>query len=55
MWGLHAKVATFWIKNAILFGRERNELLTLSAYVGTLVAVRRQYNSIVPALFKHTK
>ena len=37
------------------FNRERNELLTICAYVGALVAVRRKYFSIVPALFKHTK
>ena len=37
------------------FDRERNELLTLCAYIGALVAVRRKYYTIVPALFKHAK
>ncbi|ELT94041.1 hypothetical protein CAPTEDRAFT_222827 [Capitella teleta] len=32
----------------------RNELLLLSAYVGTLLAIRRKYCSIVLPLFRHT-
>ncbi|XP_041358787.1 WD repeat-containing protein 17-like [Gigantopelta aegis] len=31
------------------------ELLTLCAYIGGLVAIRRQYYSIVPALFEHAR
>ncbi|KAK7486957.1 hypothetical protein BaRGS_00021773 [Batillaria attramentaria] len=31
------------------------ELLALSAYVGALVAIRRGYYTLVPALFKHTR
>uniref|UniRef100_A0A8C3Y100 WD repeat domain 17 n=1 Tax=Catharus ustulatus TaxID=91951 RepID=A0A8C3Y100_CATUS len=32
----------------------RNELLILCGYVGALLAIRRQYNSIVPALYEYT-
>eukprot|EP00058_Branchiostoma_floridae_P026109 XP_002611599.1 hypothetical protein BRAFLDRAFT_56820 [Branchiostoma floridae] len=32
----------------------RSELLTISAYVGALLAVRRGYSAIVPALFQQT-
>ncbi|XP_054421802.1 WD repeat-containing protein 17 isoform X2 [Pteronotus mesoamericanus] len=32
----------------------RNELLVLCGYVGALLAVRRQYGSIVPALYEYT-
>ncbi|CAH1267956.1 WDR17 [Branchiostoma lanceolatum] len=32
----------------------RTELLTISAYVGALLAVRRGYSAIVPALFQQT-
>ncbi|GAB0188611.1 WD repeat-containing protein 17 [Grus japonensis] len=35
-------------------GRFRNELLILCGYVGALLAIRRQYNSIVPALYEYT-
>ncbi|RMC13989.1 hypothetical protein DUI87_09073 [Hirundo rustica rustica] len=33
----------------------RNELLILCGYVGALLAIRRQYNSIVPALYEYTR
>ncbi|NWH72080.1 WDR17 protein, partial [Piaya cayana] len=32
----------------------RNELLILCGYIGALLAIRRQYNSIVPALYEYT-
>uniref|UniRef100_A0A5F8G5C9 WD repeat domain 17 n=1 Tax=Monodelphis domestica TaxID=13616 RepID=A0A5F8G5C9_MONDO len=32
----------------------RNELLILCGYVGALLAIRRQYQSIVPALYEYT-
>uniref|UniRef100_A0A674H3T5 WD repeat domain 17 n=1 Tax=Taeniopygia guttata TaxID=59729 RepID=A0A674H3T5_TAEGU len=32
----------------------RNELLILCGYIGALFAIRRQYNSIVPALYEYT-
>ncbi|XP_058162516.1 WD repeat-containing protein 17 isoform X5 [Dasypus novemcinctus] len=32
----------------------RNELLILYGYVGALLAIRRQYHSIVPALYEYT-
>uniref|UniRef100_A0A8U8AV71 Gem-associated protein 5 TPR domain-containing protein n=1 Tax=Geospiza parvula TaxID=87175 RepID=A0A8U8AV71_GEOPR len=32
----------------------RNELLILCGYVGALLAIRREYNSIVPALYEYT-
>ncbi|NWY04358.1 WDR17 protein, partial [Nothoprocta ornata] len=32
----------------------RNELLILCGYTGALLAIRRQYNSIVPALYEYT-
>ncbi|XP_039176577.1 WD repeat-containing protein 17 isoform X1 [Crotalus tigris] len=32
----------------------RNELLILSGYIGALLAIRRQYISIVPALYEYT-
>ncbi|EMP28946.1 WD repeat-containing protein 17, partial [Chelonia mydas] len=32
----------------------RNELLILSGYIGALLAIRRQYASIVPALYEYT-
>ncbi|NXP61111.1 WDR17 protein, partial [Chloropsis cyanopogon] len=32
----------------------RNELLILCGYLGALLAIRRQYNSIVPALYEYT-
>ncbi|XP_070554435.1 WD repeat-containing protein 17-like isoform X2 [Ptychodera flava] len=35
--------------------KQRNELLAISAYIGALVALRREYDSIVPALFEHSK
>ncbi|XP_076467583.1 LOW QUALITY PROTEIN: WD repeat-containing protein 17-like [Babylonia areolata] len=38
-------------KNTILM----YELLALSSYVGTLVAIRRGYHELVPALFRHTR
>ncbi|XP_066878660.1 WD repeat-containing protein 17 isoform X6 [Kogia breviceps] len=34
--------------------KARNELLTLCGYVGALLAIRRQYQSIVPALYEYT-
>uniref|UniRef100_A0A8C5KYL5 Uncharacterized protein n=1 Tax=Jaculus jaculus TaxID=51337 RepID=A0A8C5KYL5_JACJA len=33
----------------------RNELLILCGYVGALLAIRRQYQSIVPALYEYTR
>ncbi|KAF4791792.1 WD repeat-containing protein 17 [Turdus rufiventris] len=33
----------------------RNELLILCGYIGALLAIRRQYNSIVPALYEYTR
>ncbi|KAM6972140.1 WD repeat-containing protein 17 [Aplochiton taeniatus] len=33
---------------------ERSELLILSGYIGALLAIRRQYSSIVPALYEYT-
>jgi len=35
------------------FHRKMSELLVLCTYVGALVAIRRQYDSIVIPLFKH--
>lgn len=35
--------------------RARNELLILCGYVGALLAIRRQYQSIVPALYEYTR
>lgn len=35
--------------------RFRNELLILCGYVGALLAIRREYNSIVPALYEYTR
>ncbi|NWW75943.1 WDR17 protein, partial [Climacteris rufus] len=32
----------------------RNELLILCGYIGALLAIRREYNSIVPALYEYT-
>uniref|UniRef100_A0A2D4LHW6 WD repeat-containing protein 17 n=2 Tax=Micrurus spixii TaxID=129469 RepID=A0A2D4LHW6_9SAUR len=32
----------------------RNELLILCGYIGALLAIRRQYSSIVPALYEYT-
>ncbi|XP_028336962.1 WD repeat-containing protein 17 isoform X1 [Physeter macrocephalus] len=34
--------------------KARNELLILCGYVGALLAIRRQYQSIVPALYEYT-
>ncbi|XP_061439639.1 WD repeat-containing protein 17 isoform X3 [Rhineura floridana] len=34
--------------------RFRNELLILCGYIGALLAIRRQYTSIVPALYEYT-
>ncbi|XP_038416431.1 WD repeat-containing protein 17 isoform X3 [Canis lupus familiaris] len=34
--------------------KARNELLILCGYVGTLLAIRRRYQSIVPALYEYT-
>ncbi|KAM7111640.1 WD repeat-containing protein 17 isoform 2-T2 [Molossus nigricans] len=34
--------------------KARNELLILCGYVGALLAIRRQYESIVPALYEYT-
>ncbi|KAK2527574.1 Wdr17 [Columba guinea] len=36
-------------------GRFRNELLIFCGYIGALLAIRRQYNSIVPALYEYTR
>ncbi|XP_077983757.1 WD repeat-containing protein 17-like [Glandiceps talaboti] len=35
--------------------KHRNELLAISGYIGALLAIRREYNTIVPALFEHSK
>jgi len=34
--------------------KARNELLILCGYIGALLAIRRQYQSIVPALYEYT-
>ncbi|KAK3573283.1 hypothetical protein QTP86_019395 [Hemibagrus guttatus] len=34
---------------------ERNELLILCGYIGALLAIGRQYSSIVPALYEYTR
>uniref|UniRef100_A0A8C8I1C4 WD repeat domain 17 n=1 Tax=Oncorhynchus tshawytscha TaxID=74940 RepID=A0A8C8I1C4_ONCTS len=36
------------------FTEARSELLILSGYIGALLAIRRQYSSIVPALYEYT-
>ncbi|NXD17484.1 WDR17 protein, partial [Nothocercus nigrocapillus] len=36
------------------YSKFRNELLILCGYIGALLAIRRQYNSIVPALYEYT-
>ncbi|MBZ3885137.1 WD repeat-containing protein 17 [Sciurus carolinensis] len=36
------------------FVKARNELLILCGYIGALLAIRRQYQSIVPALYEYT-
>lgn len=35
--------------------RSRNELLILCGYIGALLAISRQYISIVPALYEYTR
>lgn len=35
--------------------RLRNELLILCGYIGALLAIRREYTSIVPALYEYTR
>lgn len=35
--------------------RVRSELLILCGYIGGLLAIRRQYSSIVPALYEYTR
>ncbi|XP_064418269.1 WD repeat-containing protein 17 isoform X3 [Latimeria chalumnae] len=36
------------------YSEVRNELLILCGYIGALLAIRRQYTSIVPALYEYT-
>ena len=38
--------------NVVLIFRMRGELLTLSAYIGALVAIRRKYDPVVEPLFQ---
>lgn len=35
--------------------RARSELLILCGYIGALLAIRRSYCSIVPALYEYTR
>lgn len=44
-----------FIKISIFSFRARNELLILCGYTGALLAIRRQYQSIVPALYEYTR
>lgn len=43
------------LKPSRLPRRARNELLILSGYAGALLAARRQYTGIVPALYEYTR
>ncbi|CAB1327220.1 unnamed protein product [Coregonus sp. 'balchen'] len=38
----------------LILAKARSELLILSGYIGALLAIRRQYSSIVPALYEYT-
>lgn len=44
-----------FLNRTIFPRRARNELLILSGYAGALLAARRQYASIVPALYEYTR
>lgn len=39
----------------VCVSRARSELLILCGYIGGLLAIRRQYSSIVPALYEYTR
>ncbi len=48
LWSSH------YLSPSLSLARERNELLILCGYIGALLAIGRQYSSIVPALYEYT-